>query len=658
MNRVERSWKRRVASCLVIFILSFAVLGLRAVQLQLRPDPRVVNKERQFDRRMVVRTPRGTIYDSKGRALAVSLDVPSVFADPSVIENGKEFSKKVAPLLKMSPRTIRKKIKNRERQFVWLKRGVNPRIGKKLRRLQLPGLHIAKESNRFYPDKESAAQVLGFVGIDGVGLEGLERSYDKILKGPRVVLHAKKDAKGRAIFSQTQTMEHVESGADLTLTLDSTIQHLVENELKHAARTSGSKKAMAIVANPSDGRIYAMASYPPVNPNQIRRNALSFWRNRPVQEVFEPGSLFKVFTMGAALEQGVISPEKIILCKKGSLKFGRKSIRTHDEHTWLTPRGILKHSDNIGSSRIALELGRRRFFEEIERAGFSQSTGIDLSGEVAGLLRPASEWKDIDLANISFGQGIGVTGVQMIAALSAVANGGFSVQPYVASHATLPDGRNVPIHHAGRKQRVYGQETAKLLTHWMEAVVEEGGSGVAAAIPGYRVAGKTGTSQKIDPKTGSYSRELVTSSFFGFAPAEDPQLVALFVFDEPKDSDFGGQLAAPVFSRVVKGALNYLGVTPSKDEKQEELELRLMVHALPDHEKRSQAKADVLLGKNQAPDLLGLTIREALRKAEENGFDLKVSGSGRAIDQKPDPGKTFGKQRTVKVRFGPTKESV
>ncbi len=647
MSHGERGHRARLGVTLLIFMSGFGLLILRTWQLQLGTDARVARLQmKQMDREIVLTPQRGTIYDSRGRALAVNLQVPSVFADPKLISDRMAFAKKLSPFLRISAHEILSKIRDDSKRFVWLARRVNPALTPALHRMNLDGFGVLEEGVRFYPGRELAAQVLGLVGTDGEGLEGLERFYDRFLRSQKMVVKAEKDARGRPIFSSDTVVLEPEPGADLYLTLDSVIQHIVEKELNEAARKSRSPKAMAVMMDPSDGRILAMASYPPLNPNRTEHLAIENLRNRPVEEMYEPGSTFKLFGIAAALEDPNFPVNQRVLCTKGSLRLNGKTIRSHVPHQWLTPQEVLKFSDNIGMSRIALEVGPRGTYSVLKRLGFGTQTGVDFPGEPNGMLSFFSKWSPLDLANISFGQGVGVTTLQILSAVSSIANGGIPVRPYLVEKAKFMDGRELVMRNTPPAMRVLSRRTAETLRSWMEEVTAAGGTGTLAKIPGYRTAGKTGTAQKIDPVTHRYSERRVVSSFVGFAPVSNPKLAAIFVFDDPAKGDFGGQLAGPVFRNAMEAALGYLNVPPD--------EPILTRAAVPQNAEvvTEEPELPELQDADSLPDVRGLTVREVLARMQRLPIDVRVIGSGVAVRQMPEPGCAISKVQKLEVFFG------
>ncbi|MFH1018030.1 MAG: penicillin-binding protein [Pseudomonadota bacterium] len=649
MSRNDRGHRAGLCATLLLFFAGFGFLALRTWQLHLGTDARVTRRAlHQTDREIILTPQRGTIYDNRGRALAVNLQVPSVFADPKLVSDPASFARQLAPILRISPREILSKIRDRSKRFVWLSRKVDPSLTPALKQLDLAGFGVLQEGMRLYPGRELAAQVMGLVGSDGEGLEGLERFYDRYLRSRRMIVKAEQDRRHRPIFSNDTVVLEPEPGADLYLTLDSVIQHIVEKELAGAARASRTPRATAVVIDPSDGRILAMASYPPINPNRTDHLAAENLRNRSVEEIYEPGSTFKLFAIAAALEEPSFSVGQRVPCMKGSLRLNGKTIRSHVPHQWLTPREVLKFSDNIGMSRIALKIGPRAMYTALKRLGFGNATGVDFPGEANGMLSPYSKWRDVDLANISFGQGVGTTVLQIASAVSAIANGGIWVRPYLVEKARFADGRELIMRNSQAAVRVLSPRTAEVLSGWMEEVTASGGTGATAKIPGYRTAGKTGTAQKIDPVTHNYSDRRVVSSFAGFAPASNPKVAAIFVFDDPPKGDFGAVLAGPVFRDAMEAILTYLNVPPD-DGTVEQASVFPQADEIAEEEP-AQAQAPAQ-DADLLPDVRGLTVREVLTRTRHLSIDVKVTGSGVAVRQMPEPGQAISKVRRLEVFF-------
>ena len=452
-----------------------------------------------------------------------------------------------------------------EKSFIWLKRQVSPREGELVRTMQLAGVGFIKEHRRYYPNSEIGAQVIGFTGLDPKGLEGLELAYDSAMLGQGGFLVMERDALGRGLASTDGQVKGGEHGGDLYLTLDKNLQYIAEKELAAGIRNTGAKSGTAILVDPMTGAVLAMANQPDYNPNAFQQHKPGDWRNRAVSDAFEPGSTIKVFLMAAALNEGVITDQSKIDCENGAFLVSDKTIHDHREYGRLTPEEIIKFSSNIGSVKIGKMLERDRYYSYLQDFGFGSRSGIDLPGEVNGILHAPSRWFEIDLAAISFGQGLTVTPLQLTMATAAIANGGYLMSPYVVEKVIDPFGQ-VKIENSARvRRKVVGRDVADRVRAMMTTVVEPGGTGTKAAVPGYKVAGKTGTAQKVDPVTGGYSMDRSVSSFVGFVPADDPQAVE--PFGDERDEVVaeialgGGSLLAGTLDDVTSEGILTFGVS-------------------------------------------------------------------------------------------------
>ncbi|MEZ4705008.1 MAG: penicillin-binding protein 2 [Bdellovibrionota bacterium] len=623
MRRTKKNANHRLGICFCGFLLLYVGLSVRTVQLQLLSDPRVSDlQKRQEFRNLTFTSPRGMIYDRNGRALSVSVQMPSVFMDPSHTEISSKQVSELASVLGVSPASIRSKAKNKERQFQWLARKISPQSEKKIQNLGIKGVYVLHEWDRMYPDREILAQTLGFVGTDGNGLEGLEKQYDSFLQTQPLLITSTKDARGRSIFTDQQVHFEPEKALNLELTIDSTVQYLLEKELKHAATNHNVQSGMGIVMNPNTGEILAMASYPSANPNRLTHFSQQDWKNRPIQTSFEPGSIFKIFVMAGALEFGLVHPGDIFHCEEGSLRFGQKTIRNPVKKAWLDPQGILKFSNNVGIARIGLDMGQEKMVSIIEDFGFTKKTAIDFPGEQSGYLDKSQQWVPTKTANLAFGQGIAVTGIQIAQGLSVIANGGYLIRPYVVSKASTTTGKEIFSHHPSlRPKKILSDSTIEYMKQWMEAVTDPDGTGHKAKLEGYRTAGKTGTAQIYDQEKHEYSNTQVVSSFIGFAPVSSPELVTVISFYNPKDSEFGGTIAAPVFKHVMQSALSYLNVPMDQDQSLRDKQIRLAL---------SSIQADVHESVQKDGDLrfTGLSAREVIRVARLHKLDYDLYGRG------------------------------
>lgn len=545
------------------YIVSFFVGALllvvgRLAYLQLFNNTLAIKAERQSRQIVKVEGERGYIYDRRMRELAVNFDMSSIYGIPSSIEDTSRVANILSYKLKINYTTLAKKLK-RHKHFVWIKRRTLPEEARKIESMKLKGIGFIPETKRFYPGRELMGHILGFTDIDNHGLEGIERYYDRYLRGKEEKILLERDAYRRPVL--TSTLLSSLKGKDIILTIDETIQYILEKELYSSIEKYSASSAIGIIMDPFTGEVLAMANVPRFNPNTPGNYTPGAWRNRAITDVYEPGSTFKVVVASGALEERLFSPEEIIHDGSGRAVFGRAVM--HDPHPSgepLTFRDVIVHSSNIGAAKIGTQLGEKTFYKYIKAFGFGSRTGIDLPGEVAGIVKPPSMWSGRSIITISIGQEIGVTPIQMITAMSAIANGGWLVRPHVVA-AMVEDNGNIKRIRPELLRRVISQQTSKRMIEILKEVVSEG-TGRFAAIEGLNVAGKTGTAQKIDPETGKYSRTKFISSFIGFFPADSPSIVMLIIINEPHGIAWGGRVAAPVFKRVAMQVIQYMKLGP------------------------------------------------------------------------------------------------
>ena len=549
---------RRIVAAFVL-MLGFAIVLFRLFTLQvLQAAELTVKAERQHRKAVTVEGERGAIYDRRGKVLAINVEVPSVFGVPASLDDPSAVARDLGRILHVRVDEIEKKLKQ-ERSFVWIARKLDPEQGRRLEGMPLEGIGIVMEGRRFYPKGPLMSHVLGFAGMDGQGLEGIERRYDPYLRGEKQMVVLQRDALGRTVFPKGLNEQGPAAGHSVTLTIDEVIQYIAEKELEEAVAASGAKGGIVIVMEPRTGAILAMALTPRFDPNAVRAISADRWRNRVLTDVYEPGSTMKVFVAAAALEEKVMTPGTLVFGEYGRLAVANTVIHDHDKLGWMTFAQVLQHSSNIGMVKTALTLGDNRVHRYLRAFGFGERTEIDLPGETPGLVKEPRDWGRRSLASIAIGQEIGITPLQLITAVSVIANGGWLMKPYVVSE--IRDGGGQVVFQAVPqvRRRPISPETAQALTGILESAVLRG-TGSRSAIPSYRVAGKTGTAQKVDPETGVYSPTLFVGSFAGYVPADDPRLAILVVIDEPQVESWGGVVAAPVFRRVAEQALPYLGV--------------------------------------------------------------------------------------------------
>ena len=549
-------------------ILVGAVLGVcfvlmvgRAFQLQVLEGKQLQSRAAvQYEKAFYNRSKRGTIYDRNYAELAVSIDVASICAYPGRICSPEHTASALARALNLEQESLLEKLLSGNR-FVWIKRHADPTEVAPVRELELDGVDFVTESRRFYPLKSLAAQVIGFCGTDGRGLEGLEFYHDSFLKGRESSRTVLRDALGRGFTAKGPPPES-KPGHNLILTIDKNIQYIAEQALSEGTREFWAKSGMALVIVPRTGTILAMAHVPRFNPNAFDQYEPWLWRNRAITDSFEPGSTFKIFLSAAALESGLCKPGSEFYCEKGAYRIGKNVVHDVRPYTALSLQDILKYSSNIGAAKVGEKVGPAYIYHKLKEFGLGERLDVDCPGETRGSLLPVGGWSEIDAVAICFGQGVSVSALQLAAAVSAIANDGLLMKPYLVQGMTDVHGRVIKSFQPTALRRAISSENAWRLTRMMERTVEKGGTGVRAALRGYKVAGKTGTAQKADPGGGGYAADKYIASFVGFVPAENPEIVVLVVIDEPQKHHYGGVVAAPVFRRIVRKTLRYLKIPP------------------------------------------------------------------------------------------------
>ena len=645
-DRSRLYFKIRAFMVFVFCILCLAFIAVRAYQIQaLERDKYLsVAKNQYYGRRISLAPHRGTMYDAKGRELAVSMRVNSLYAQPAKIKNKRDAAARLAPLLDRDVRSIYELLSS-PKSFVWLQRKINPFQQERIKALNLRGVGLFPESKRFYPNFELGAHVIGFAGMDSQGLEGLERKYDTYLKTTDQYVVLEKDALERWIYIP-EGEKGLKTPHNLHLTLDLRIQYIAERELKKGIRDRKARGGMVVVMEPTTGKILAMAVHPSFNPNLFEEYTPARWRNRAVTDSFEPGSLLKVFLLAAVLKEEVAKQNDIVFCENGAYTIKNHTIHDMSPHGWLALRDVIRVSSNIGAFKIGKELGAGKFYRYLDTFGFTEKTGVDLLGENTGEIRPPASWSPIDLAIISFGQGVSVTSLQLITALSAIANGGNVMKPYLIERITDGRGKEVAAYSPEVKRRVLPAETCRLITSVLKEVVRSG-TGTRARIPGYAVAGKTATSQKIDPATGGYSQEKVIASFMGYLPADDPRVAILVAMDEPERTPYGGVAAAPIFRGIAEELMQYMGVSPTEGDFGKTITLTQAPH------RKKQRANQQHFARHRMPDLRGLSMRQAVAQLEEEKVRIRLAGSGILVSQRPNPGIALTEGSEVFLKFAP-----
>jgi len=557
----KRQIRFRLVSVVFLFFILLSTIGARAVYLQVFSGPWLAQKAAgQYERSFELVGNRGAIYDTNFAKMAVSNLATSIAAYPKQIKNARESAKALSRKLKINRKVLQEKLISKK-PFVWIKRQSSPNETKAVKDLKLEGMGFIPEYNRFYPNKTLAAQVIGFTGTDGNGLEGIEFYYDTYLRGAKGNFTILKDAFGNGFISGKGNVPDY-SGKNIILTIDKTVQYITEKALEETVTSFSAKSGMAVVIAPKTGAILAIAHYPFFNPNSFKSFRRELWRNRAITDPVEPGSTIKIFSAAAAIESGGSSPNTIYFCENGAYRIGRTIIHDNASHGWLSLQQIIKYSSNIGAVKISEKIGPEHLYNTLRNFGFGTKTGIDCPGETAGSLALYKKWTKLDTGVISFGHGISVSAVQLIAAVSTIANGGVLMKPHLVRAITDKNGQYIHRFKPRKIRRVISTNTAKEVAKIMQTVITRNGTGTLAALQGYSVSGKTGTSQKIG-KDGTYAEDKYIASFAGFTPAENPEIAILVVIDEPIEKYYGGIVAAPAFKKIAHETLNHMNISPT-----------------------------------------------------------------------------------------------
>jgi cell division protein FtsI (penicillin-binding protein 3) len=686
-NRPDQS-PQRVSVVVLLLVGWMLIIGGRLVYLQVGQyeylSQRAQKQQQHAERTNAL---RGLILDRNGRELARSLDVDSFVAVAKEDKfDPRETAKKFASTLGLEELPLRARLeeaKAAKREFVWIARQVDPEQAAKIHELKLAGVRTVKEPKRYYPNGALAAHVLGYVGTDDKALGGVELFQNAALSGEdgKTVL----DSDGRHQSFKSFEIE-AQPGQSVVLTIDQNIQYQVERALATAMEQTRAKSATALVLDPHTGEILALANAPTFDPNNAKKIAEDVRKNQALQNIYEPGSTFKVVAYSAAIEEKLVTPTDLIDCQMGSINlFGRI---IHDTHAYgtLTITEALAKSSNVAAIKLGMRVGKERMYDYMMRYGFNQKTGIELKGETRGVVRRPEKWHPSSMGSVAMGQEVGVTPIQMAASYAVIANDGVRIAPHLVREVQDANGqvlqRTTPETH-----RVLSVETARTLRPMLESVTLDG-TAKTAQLDGYTAAGKTGTAQKIDPKTRAYSKTKYVASFVGFAPVENPAVVIIVVIDEPAGSYYGGTVAAPVFREIAESVLPYLDVAPDTEFKtpadaEQNLALQTVptedegtMHHAPQQTAQASSTADAMLpqlkerqrggafgvgevvyaaaaeGALLMPDIRGRSVREAQRICAQLGLELEAHGDGRAARQSPVAGAHVEAGQTVRVEFG------
>jgi cell division protein FtsI (penicillin-binding protein 3) len=637
----ERPYAHWRAGVIIFFVC--ALLGgvmVRAYDLQVRrADELSRQAASQVSGTVQIRARRGSIVDREGREMAISVRAESVFSRPDRIAQPEAVAERLTGPLHMSQESLAE-ILRQDAGFRWLSRRVSPETAGRVRDLDIPGIETVQEWQRYYPMRERAGQIIGFTGDDDSGLEGLEMLLDDLLRGERLEVQGLRDAYGQRIVTRERPNLETLEGSSVVLTIDANIQRVTEREIQRVVLEHDARTAVAIVMDPHTGEILAMTSWPSFDPNAFRTSRPEEWRNRAVTDSWEPGSTFKIFTYAAALDAGEIRPNTRIDSAGGRLRIGRHRIRdTHHDHEQPAWR-VIQTSSNIGAYRMAERLGDVRFHQAILDFGFGASTRLGLSGEQVGLVAQPP-WAEIELANRAFGQGITVTPLQMALGYSVIANGGLLMAPMLVREIRNIDGDTLERFEPVVRRRVISERTAQQATDALESVTAEDGTGTRGAIPGIRVAAKTGTAQKVNPETGRYD-DLWMASFIGFVPADDPMFTIVVMVDEPQGSHYGGTVAAPVFTAIAEEVLAMRGIFRSSDGpdsvEADEVEDDSSVAEVTPFVAEVPEFDEPLGDRTVVPDFAGLDLVSALALAEDSAVTVDIEDWGVVQHQWPAAG--------------------
>ena len=681
----------------VAAFVAFWMLGVsaRLVQLQVTRHDKLVARARQQQQDAIETSPtRGPVLDRDERELARTVDTTSVFIAPDEFKKDKKetdaqvtatldcTAQSLSSLLGLDQKTVFDQIneaKNNGRRFLWIARRIAPDKAELLEKMELAGVHTRKEPKRYYPNGSLAANVLGFVGLDGNGLAGIEQVYNEKIVGEPGKIFIEKDSLGRA-YESTEVLGR--PGQSIILTIDQSIQYQAEVALTAAIEQSGAKAGTAIVLDPHTGDILALANAPTFDPNDVGAATPAARANWALQNIYEPGSTFKIVAFSAAIEKGLAKPTDHIDCQMGSITVAKRLIHDHHPFGDLTLADALAKSSNVAAIKLGLRVGDPTMFEYITRFGFGSRTGIELPGETAGLVRPLSRWQPSSIGSVAIGQEVGVTPLQMVAAFGALANDGVRIAPHLIRE--IRDANGLATYRPNPEQhRVISKETASALRGMLEGVTLNG-TAKKAQLDGYTAAGKTGTAQKIDPKTRTYSTTKFVASFVGFAPVNNPAVVIIVVIDEPGGSYHGGDVAAPVFRQIAEQILPEMGVLPDTDFKNPELvavavqtpaqisqqrkEEQSRVNEARQEETRKSTMPQVTARDNRGgeivyavatnnailmPDLRGRSVRDVARACSQLGMQVEARGEGgRVVGQTPQAGSELRPGQLVSVDFG------
>lgn len=637
--------KPRLVIILIWFLGIWCIFILRGFQLQVLPTQKIISaKAKQYQRVVKLNSKRGDIFDRNGQEFAISVQAYSLFADPTLIKRPRLLAMRLSKVLDLSQKDILNKLKKPNTRFVWIDRLQNEEVRNKIMSWNEKGLGFKEEYKRIYPRKNVLSHVVGFVGADGRGLEGIESQYDSFLRADLQELHLPKDARGRFLVEDGWIFMQDRDGEDVYLTIDGDLQSYVDQELKKSIEFHEADAAWAIVMDPRSSEILAMSSQPDYDLNRPTQANTSQRRNRIFTDLYEPGSTIKTVFMGGALRDGVIEPNTMIDTSGGKVEVDGRTISEADEkhhYKKLTATEVLAYSSNVGVTKIALQMKDKQIYQTLRDFGFGEKTGLDLLGESKGILS-LPPWRDHHKANIAFGHGVAVSALQVANAYAAIANGGNLNRPYLVKQKRGIDGL-ITVTQPQFVRKVLSSKDAARLKMMLSATTSDHGTGTTARVKGFPVAGKTGTAQKVNPEGRGYIPGAYISSFIGFLPANSPEILIYVVIDNPKKHGYyASQTAAPIFSKIAEFAINRRGIAPVFVAETDLIKSEEKTIA----ESEAQTPASVVV----VPNMEGWTLRETMRFMKAKEIDFKVVGKkGRVVKTAPSEGEAWPSDKPFTV---------
>lgn len=671
----HQGFSRRLVVMTFVFCVLFSGLGYRAFDLQVRRSA-AFRQMVEISQYLTLRLPakRGEIFDRNMNPLGISVEVDSLYANPRLVGRKAQLAKKLSPVIDVPRRKLLGWLLQ-DRYFVWLKRHVSRRQMRAIRRLGLgQSVRVVQERKRFYPNRQLASHILGYTDRDGRGLAGVERFFDRLLRGKKRSIRLPHDPKGRHILHPKKLSFSGQTGASVVLTIDKTIQYITESALAEAVTKHKAKKGTAIVMDPRNGDVLALAIAPTFDPNKFRKAPVRLRNNSALSNPYEPGSTMKVISLAIARHLNVFRKNEVLDCENGRMRIGRYTIRDDHPHKRLTATGTMQYSSNICTAKLAMRVGKYRLYKYMRMFGFGEKTNIGLPWESKGILHKPKRWANISLANIAFGQGVSVTPLQLTSAISAAINGGVYYKPRLYKSIVDSKGRVIRKLPPRRVRRVISRAASRDVIRMTEAVVKDG-TGKNAQIEGIRIGGKTGTAQKPRANGRGYGKGRI-GSFVGFLPAENPRLVILVVIDEPQGSKYGGVVAAPAWRKIALASMQHLGYMSGGKLEFQHLKPPPLAAQAPADDKgnapkagkqnkkkskkknkqkqakkkaKKKAKAKKRAKRPKMPNFLGLSVAAAKNLAQQHGLRLNPIGNGSARYQKPSAGVTLSSRRITVI---------